>query len=652
MGEVADTMTKKKKKGRPSLLDLQKRAIKQQQQQLQQQQQQHKNNHQDDDDHHHNNNNRSGSKNPNSLNHRSKRRNPNSNDGDSPWIKDEGEDNDDDERREKKHKLLHGLNSHSHRHSPNSQSDLNLDQTPEPSFNRRNLSAAASGSDYHTGEKASKATDILQGSPVESGPTTPLPDKKLLLFILDRLQKKDTYGVYSDPVDPEELPDYFEIIKNPMDFSTLRNKLDSGAYSTLEQFERDVFLICTNAMEYNSADTVYYRQARAIQELAKKDFENLRQDSDDEEPQSQQQQQQQPKVARRGRPPKKHPEPSSIDRTASEMSADALIPGDSSNKFSGAYNLRKAPPSYKFRQAESSVRINHNSETQSGWSVDWESEFPSSVVKAVNKYGMKHFNVDDNRRDTYNHLSTSTQEPSVLTTLEDELKQLIPVGLNMEYGYAKSLARYAANLGPVAWKIASRRIETVLPSGIKFGQGWVGENPAGPEEDDSQKQNLLMSSGKQKCSNDLASDDHSNRILSPTASVSSAFIGNRHASSQAIEETTPPPARVLNPEIDHPSSSSHQAGLLIKTESSNGLTRGFNHNANQMLGIARQQQPNVSNEATPVSQQQGSLFPYPKQEFHRFPPDLNARLVSPNSPGSNQQTGSSSSQHPDLALQL
>ncbi|CAA0225939.1 unnamed protein product [Arabidopsis thaliana] len=652
MGEVADTMTKKKKKGRPSLLDLQKRAIKQQQQQLQQQQQQHKNNHQDDDDHHHNNNNRSGSKNPNSLNHRSKRRNPNSNDGDSPWIKDEGEDNDDDERREKKHKLLHGLNSHSHRHSPNSQSDLNLDQTPEPSFNRRNLSAAASGSDYHTGEKASKATDILQGSPVESGPTTPLPDKKLLLFILDRLQKKDTYGVYSDPVDPEELPDYFEIIKNPMDFSTLRNKLDSGAYSTLEQFERDVFLICTNAMEYNSADTVYYRQARAIQELAKKDFENLRQDSDDEEPQSQQQQQQQPKVARRGRPPKKHPEPSSIDRTASEISADALIPGDSSNKFSGAYNLRKAPPSYKFRQAESSVRINHNSETQSGWSVDWESEFPSSVVKAVNKYGMKHFNVDDNRRDTYNHLSTSTQEPSVLTTLEDELKQLIPVGLNMEYGYAKSLARYAANLGPVAWKIASRRIETVLPSGIKFGQGWVGENPAGPEEDDSQKQNILMSSGKQKCSNDLASDDHSNRILSPAASVSSAFIGNRHASSQAIEETTPPPARVLNPEIDHPSSSSHQAGLLIKTESSNGLIRGFNHNANQMLGIARQQQPNVSNEATPVSQQQGSLFPYPKQEFHRFPPDLNARLVSPNSPGSNQQTGSSSSQHPDLALQL
>ncbi|KAL0651705.1 hypothetical protein Bca4012_094396 [Brassica carinata] len=677
MGEVAETMTKKKKKGRPSLLDLQKRAIKQQQQQ-----QHHRNNH---DDH------RSGSKNPNSPNSgtRSKRRNPNPNgvsSSDSPLSEE-----DDDERREKKHKLLYGLNSHSNRHSPNPQSrgsDLNLEETP---VNRRKIGGDGGGGSGFTGEKASKATDILQGSPVESGgPTTTLPDKQLLVFILDRLQKKDTYGVYSDPVDPEELPDYHEIITNPMDFSTVRKKLDSGAYATLEQFELvplslsavlkfqlqkvlllgifisersysflwlvdvvcvhgDVFLICSNAMEYNSSDTVYYRQARAIQELAKKDFENLRRDSDDEEPQSQQDQQQQPKVARRGRPPKKHPEPSSIDRTASEISADALIPGgDGSNRFSGAYNLRKTPPSHKFRQAETSVRINHNSETQSGWSVDWENEFPPSVVKAVNKYGMKHFNVDENKRDTYNHLPASTQEPSVLTTLEDELKQLIPVGLTTEYGYARSLARYAANLGPVAWKIASKRIETVLPPGIKYGPGWVEENPAGTEEDNEpQKQTVL---GKHKCSNDLASNDYSNRILSPTASVSSAFIGNRHSSSQGIEETAAPSRAFPS------ASSSRQAGPMIKPESSiNGLTRGFSgfgHSPSPMIGATRQKQPNLANETMPGPQQQGMLFPYNKQEFDRFPPDLNAMLVSPNSPGANQQTGSSSSQHPDLALQL
>lgn len=75
--------------------------------------------------------------------------------------------------------------------------------------------------------------------------------------------RKDTYGVFSEPVDPEEvsngcvvllcfemgtlllmlafvflqLPDYHEIIEHPMDFSTIREKLLNDSYSKLEQFE-------------------------------------------------------------------------------------------------------------------------------------------------------------------------------------------------------------------------------------------------------------------------------------------------------------------------------------------------------------------------------------------------------------------------------
>ncbi|EOY23884.1 Bromodomain-containing protein, putative [Theobroma cacao] len=37
------------------------------------------------------------------------------------------------------------------------------------------------------------------------------------------------------------------------------------------------------------------------------------------------------------------------------------------------------------------------------------------------------------------------------------------------------MARFAATLGPVAWKVASHRIEQALPTGCKFGRGWVGE---------------------------------------------------------------------------------------------------------------------------------------------------------------------------------
>ncbi|XP_010416554.1 PREDICTED: ankyrin repeat, bromo and BTB domain-containing protein DDB_G0293800-like [Camelina sativa] len=604
MGEVStaaadtnnNTLTKKKKKGRPSLLDLQKRAIKQQQQQLLLQRTNPDVKKEEEEF-------RSSFRNPNSGGAaRLIRRNSNS-----------GDEEDDDERRDKKHRLLHGLNSH------DSSSDFKSDGggvfNTDASITRRY------GSDDNTGEKASKATHILLrgGSLVESyGPSsTPLPDKKLLLFILDRVQKKDTYGVYSDPVDTEELPDYHEIIKNPMDFSTLRKKLESGAYSTLEQFEQDVILICTNAMEYNSADTVYFRQARAMLELAKKDFGNLRQESDGEEQVSHSQQ---PKVVKRGRPPgsglKKQLDQSLIDRsTTSEISADAA--GDSS-RLSGSYNLRKNPPSYGFRQAESCVRINHSNENQNGFLIDWDKEFPPSVVKAVNKYGMK--NVDENRRDTYNQISTSLQDASIFTMLEDDLKQLTPVGLRTEYGYARSLARYAANLGPVAWRYADKRIQTMLPTGTEFGPGWVGENPEAPPESTPQQQILM--SGKQKCSSDFASDDHRHpsRIMSPTTSVSSSIIGNKHSSHESKDSE--PAAHVLNQETKSNS-------LLV-----HGFS-GFNHKPNQMV-------------ETDVSQQ--GLSPNVKQEFQQLPPDLNARLVSPNSPGSNNQAGSS--QHPDLALQL
>ena len=37
------------------------------------------------------------------------------------------------------------------------------------------------------------------------------------------------------------------------------------------------------------------------------------------------------------------------------------------------------------------------------------------------------------------------------------------------------MARFAATLGPTAWRIASQRIQQALPPGCKFGCGWVGE---------------------------------------------------------------------------------------------------------------------------------------------------------------------------------
>lgn len=59
--------------------------------------------------------------------------------------------------------------------------------------------------------------------------------------------------VFNKPVDVVALkiPDYFKVIKKPMDLGTIKEKLGSGNYSSPSQFAGDVRLTFSNAMTYN-----------------------------------------------------------------------------------------------------------------------------------------------------------------------------------------------------------------------------------------------------------------------------------------------------------------------------------------------------------------------------------------------------------------
>ncbi|BFI10617.1 hypothetical protein MPTK1_3g15950, partial [Marchantia polymorpha subsp. ruderalis] len=50
--------------------------------------------------------------------------------------------------------------------------------------------------------------------------------KPLLEGVLDKLQKKDTYGVFAEPVDAAQVLDYYDVIKDPMDFGIMRKKIN------------------------------------------------------------------------------------------------------------------------------------------------------------------------------------------------------------------------------------------------------------------------------------------------------------------------------------------------------------------------------------------------------------------------------------------
>lgn len=58
-----------------------------------------------------------------------------------------------------------------------------------------------------------------------------------------------------------QVPDYLDHIKQPMDFATMRKRLEAQGYRSLPEFEEDFDLIVDNCLRYNAKDTVFYRAA-------------------------------------------------------------------------------------------------------------------------------------------------------------------------------------------------------------------------------------------------------------------------------------------------------------------------------------------------------------------------------------------------------
>ncbi|XP_073805969.1 bromodomain-containing protein 3b isoform X15 [Danio rerio] len=79
------------------------------------------------------------------------------------------------------------------------------------------------------------------------------------------------------PVDAEalELHDYHEIIKQPMDLSTVKKKMDSREYPDAQNFAADVRLMFSNCYKYNPPDHEVVAMARKLQDVFEMKFAKM-----------------------------------------------------------------------------------------------------------------------------------------------------------------------------------------------------------------------------------------------------------------------------------------------------------------------------------------------------------------------------------------
>ncbi|TSK14685.1 CREB-binding protein [Bagarius yarrelli] len=121
-----------------------------------------------------------------------------------------------------------------------------------------------------------KQEDVGSGTP---GTPAGIPNKKkifkpeelrqALMPTLESLYRQDPESLpFRQPVDPSLLgiPDYFDIVKNPMDLSTIKRKLDTGQYLEPWQYVDDIWLMFNNAWLYNRKTSRVYKYCSKLAE--------------------------------------------------------------------------------------------------------------------------------------------------------------------------------------------------------------------------------------------------------------------------------------------------------------------------------------------------------------------------------------------------
>lgn len=88
--------------------------------------------------------------------------------------------------------------------------------------------------------------------------------KQVLRTLLGEVIKYDEEngGIFSVPVPKDEFPEYYEQISKPMDYSTMKEKLENDEYRSAQSMQKDFILILQNCRKFNSTTSDIVKEAR------------------------------------------------------------------------------------------------------------------------------------------------------------------------------------------------------------------------------------------------------------------------------------------------------------------------------------------------------------------------------------------------------
>ncbi|XP_062045069.1 bromodomain-containing protein 8-like [Lepus europaeus] len=108
---------------------------------------------------------------------------------------------------------------------------------------------------------SSKLTGLSQDDPLQDH----LLFKKTVMPVWKMIASHRFSSPFLKPVSERQAPGYKDVVKRPMDLTSLKRNLSKGRIRTLAQFQRDLMLMFQNAVMYNDSDHHVYHMAVEMQ---------------------------------------------------------------------------------------------------------------------------------------------------------------------------------------------------------------------------------------------------------------------------------------------------------------------------------------------------------------------------------------------------
>ncbi|KAJ3066612.1 hypothetical protein HK102_007603 [Quaeritorhiza haematococci] len=96
-----------------------------------------------------------------------------------------------------------------------------------------------------------------------------------LRAITRELMKNRSFRDFSRPVNREEYPEYYEIVENPMDLTTMTWRINYGEYQSPAEWVGDLELIVRNTIEFNEEGSMIVDKALHLRDTALSMIESL-----------------------------------------------------------------------------------------------------------------------------------------------------------------------------------------------------------------------------------------------------------------------------------------------------------------------------------------------------------------------------------------